>query len=105
MTNVPGIMFRAGSRARASSRAIRSHRWRRSVRSASRSTGYDGRLYVGIDADGTAMPDVDLFVEDLEHAFDEMVWAAQATVRRARTRRRAPAVPDRGRQPPRVASE
>jgi hypothetical protein len=39
--------------------------------------GYDGRLYVGIDADGTAMPDVETFAEDLEQAFEEVIWASR----------------------------
>lgn len=34
--------------------------------------GYDGRLWVGIDADGTAMPDIDAFAGDLGRAFEEL---------------------------------
>jgi diacylglycerol O-acyltransferase len=40
--------------------------------------GYDGHLFVGIDADGTAMPDVDEFAEHLEQAFEEVIWAASS---------------------------
>ena len=38
--------------------------------------GYDGRLWIGIDADGTAMPDVDAFVAALRRSFDELIAAA-----------------------------
>ena len=78
VTNVPGIMF---PRWVAGTRIVAGYPFAPLAPQCPVSIalyGYDGRLYVGIDADGTAMPDVDLFVEDLEHAFDEMVWAAQA---------------------------
>ena len=38
--------------------------------------GYDGRLWIGIDADGTAMPDADAFEETLLRSFEELVEAA-----------------------------
>ena len=38
--------------------------------------GYEGRLYVGIDADGTAMPDLPAFSEMLRIAFQELLDAA-----------------------------
>lgn len=38
--------------------------------------GYDGRLFVGIDADGFAMPDLEAFREMLRAAFAEVVDAA-----------------------------
>jgi hypothetical protein len=42
--------------------------------------GYDGRLYVGIDADGTAMPDVEAFAGRVESAFRELLAAAGAPI-------------------------
>ena len=38
--------------------------------------GYDGRLWIGIDADGTAMPDVEAFAAELRSSFAELVEAA-----------------------------
>ncbi len=38
--------------------------------------GYDGRLYIGIDADGTAMPDLAAFRAGLARSFEEVVAAA-----------------------------
>jgi WS/DGAT/MGAT family acyltransferase len=38
--------------------------------------GYDGRLYVGIDADRTALPDLHAFEEKLRAAFAEVIDAA-----------------------------
>ena len=38
--------------------------------------GYDQRLYVGIDADGTAMPDLREFREMLRASFEEVIRAA-----------------------------
>jgi hypothetical protein len=38
--------------------------------------GYDGRLYVGIDSDGTAMPDLPDFAEMLRASFEELLEAA-----------------------------
>ena len=38
--------------------------------------GYDGRLWIGIDADGTAMPDVAAFEAALRRSFDEVIEAA-----------------------------
>lgn len=38
--------------------------------------GYDGRLYVGIDSDGTAMPDLPAFAEMLRASFTELLDAA-----------------------------
>jgi len=38
--------------------------------------GYDGRLWIGIDADGTAMPDVAAFEAALRRSFDELIAAA-----------------------------
>ena len=38
--------------------------------------GYDGRLWIGIDADGTAMPDVALFEAALRRSFAELIAAA-----------------------------
>lgn len=38
--------------------------------------GYDGRLYVGIDADGTAMPDLPDFRKQLARSFEEVIAAA-----------------------------
>ena len=39
--------------------------------------GYDQRLYVGIDADGTAMPDVREFREMLRASFEGMIEATR----------------------------
>ncbi len=39
--------------------------------------GYDDRLWVGIDADGTAMPDVDEFATMLRESFLELIAAAE----------------------------
>ncbi len=39
--------------------------------------GYDGRLYVGIDADGTAMPDLGDFRKQLARSFEEVLEAAR----------------------------
>jgi len=47
--------------------------------------GYDGRLYVGIDADGTAMPDYAEFAKMLEASFRELLAAAGAGIDPART--------------------
>lgn len=38
--------------------------------------GYDGRLFVGLDGDGTAMPDLAEFEKMLRASFDEVVRAA-----------------------------
>lgn len=38
--------------------------------------GYDGRLWIGIDADGIAMPDVGAFAATLRRSFDELLAAA-----------------------------
>jgi len=38
--------------------------------------GYDGRLWIGIDADGTAMPDVGAFEAALRRSFEELIRAA-----------------------------
>jgi hypothetical protein len=38
--------------------------------------GYRGRLYVGLDADATSLPDVDDFRRLLAHSFEEMIEAA-----------------------------
>ncbi|HZR79861.1 MAG TPA: wax ester/triacylglycerol synthase domain-containing protein [Candidatus Binatia bacterium] len=38
--------------------------------------GYDGRLFIGVDADGTAMPDVDHFADLLRRSFGELIGAA-----------------------------
>lgn len=76
VTNVPGIMF---PRWIAGARIVAGYPFAPLAPQCPVSIalyGYDGRLYVGIDADGTAMPDVDEFAEDLEHAFDEVLWAA-----------------------------
>ncbi|MBW2316783.1 MAG: DUF1298 domain-containing protein, partial [Deltaproteobacteria bacterium] len=43
--------------------------------------GYAGRLFVGLDADGTAMPDAETFREQLAHAFAEVVAAAGVEAR------------------------
>jgi len=42
--------------------------------------GYDGRLYVGVDADRTAMPDPEVFLDLLRDAFAEVVAAAERGV-------------------------
>ncbi len=47
--------------------------------------GYDGALYVGIDADGTAMPDYAEFAKLLEASFRELLAAAGAGIDPART--------------------
>ncbi len=39
--------------------------------------GYDGRLYVGIDADGSAMPDLADFRDTLAQSFEELIRAAE----------------------------
>jgi len=39
--------------------------------------GYDQRLYVGIDADGTAMPDLRAFRETLRGSFEALIGAAE----------------------------
>jgi diacylglycerol O-acyltransferase len=39
--------------------------------------GYDGTLFVGIDADGAVMPDLDAFREHLARAFEQVVEAAE----------------------------
>jgi diacylglycerol O-acyltransferase len=41
--------------------------------------GYDQRLYIGIDADGTAMPDLGAFEQMLRESFAEVVRAAGAS--------------------------
>jgi hypothetical protein len=38
--------------------------------------GYDGRLWIGIDADGTAMPDAAAFETALRRSFGELIAAA-----------------------------
>lgn len=38
--------------------------------------GYDGRLFVGLDSDGTAMPDLALFEDMLRASFEEVVKVA-----------------------------
>lgn len=76
VTNVPGIMF---PRWAAGARIVAGYPFAPLAPQCPVSIalyGYDGRLYVGIDADGTAMPDVDEFAEELEQAFDEVTWAA-----------------------------
>lgn len=45
--------------------------------------GYDGRLYVGLDADGTAMPDLDSFQAMLRQSFEELTEAARRSSRDA----------------------
>lgn len=49
--------------------------------------GYRGRLFVGLDADATSMPDVDAFREMLARAFAELVDAARKRATRGRARR------------------
>ena len=39
--------------------------------------GYDGRLFVGLDADGTSMPDLDDFREMLARSFEEVIRAGE----------------------------
>jgi hypothetical protein len=39
--------------------------------------GYAGRLYVGLDADGTAMTDAGEFRAELTRSFEEIVEAAE----------------------------
>ena len=39
--------------------------------------GYRGRLFIGLDADGTAMTDVDAFEDMLRASFEELVEAAR----------------------------
>ena len=41
--------------------------------------GYADRLWVGVDADGTAMPDVEHFADLLHESFDDLVAAAGAS--------------------------
>jgi WS/DGAT/MGAT family acyltransferase len=76
VTNVPGIMqprYLAGSRITAGYPfAPVAPRCPVSVALY----GYDGRLYVGIDADGTAMPDLADFRKQLAHSFEEFIAAA-----------------------------
>jgi len=48
--------------------------------------GYRDRLYVGLDADGTAVPDVHDLAVGLAGAFEEVVGAAQHPARRGRAR-------------------
>jgi WS/DGAT/MGAT family acyltransferase len=76
VTNVPGIMqprFVAGSRIVAGYPfAPLAPRCPVSVALY----GYDGRLYVGIDADGTAMPGYAEFAEMLEASFRELLATA-----------------------------
>jgi WS/DGAT/MGAT family acyltransferase len=45
--------------------------------------GYAGRLYVGLDADGTAMTDAGEFRAQLERSFAEIVHAAEEAAREA----------------------
>jgi diacylglycerol O-acyltransferase len=58
--------------------------------------GYRGRLFVGLDADGTAVPDLDAFRTHLREAFGELVAAARdggrpaAGTRRRRSRQPRP---------------
>ncbi len=42
--------------------------------------GYDGRLFVGIDADGTSMPDYAKFAKMLEASFRQLLAAAGAEI-------------------------
>jgi len=42
--------------------------------------GYDGRLWIGIDADGIAMPDVGAFEAALRRSFEELIEAAHGSV-------------------------
>ena len=42
--------------------------------------GYDGQLYVGIDADGTSMPDYAYFAQLLEASFRQLLVAAGAAI-------------------------
>ena len=89
VTNVPGIMF---PRWIAGARILAGYPFAPLAPQCPVSIalyGYDGRLYVGIDADGTAMPDVEEFAEDLEHAFDEVVWAARGKAARVPAKARA----------------
>ena len=39
--------------------------------------GYRGRLFVGIDADATAVPDVELFCTELARSFERVVAASR----------------------------
>lgn len=79
VTNVPGIMqprFLAGARITAGYPfAPVAPRCPVSVALY----GYDGRLYVGIDADGTAMPDLADFRKQLVRSFEEVIEAAGVT--------------------------
>jgi hypothetical protein len=76
VTNVPGIMM---PRYLAGSRMVAGHPFAPLAPQCPVSIalyGDDGRLFVGIDADGTAMPDVDRFAAALRAAFEEIVAAA-----------------------------
>lgn len=42
--------------------------------------GFDGRLWIGIDADGIAMPDVGAFEAALRRSFEELIEAAHGSV-------------------------
>ena len=45
--------------------------------------GYRDRLFIGIDADETVMPDVEAFAASIRDAFDELAALAQRDLRRA----------------------
>jgi WS/DGAT/MGAT family acyltransferase len=78
VTNVPGIML---TRFVAGSRIIGGYPFAPLAPRCPVSIalyGYDGRLYVGIDADGTAMPDYAKFATILEASFRKLLSAAGA---------------------------
>jgi WS/DGAT/MGAT family acyltransferase len=50
--------------------------------------GYCGRLFVGLDADATSLPDLDAFRARLAEAFEDVVAAAQARPAAATRRRK-----------------
>ncbi len=76
VTNVPGIMQ---SRYLAGSRITAGYPFAPLAPKCPVSIalyGYAGRLWVGIDADGTAMPDVDEFAGMLRESFEKLIAAA-----------------------------
>lgn len=76
VTNVPGIMM---PRYVAGSRIIAGYPFAPLAPQCPVSIalyGYDGHLFIGIDADGTTMPDVESFAATLRGAFVELVEAA-----------------------------
>ena len=80
VTNVPGIML---TRFVAGSRIIGGYPFAPLAPRCPVSIalyGYDGRLYVGIDADGTAMPDYAKFATILEASFRKLLSAAGAGI-------------------------